>query len=203
LDVSISIGIYVYDEVEALDFAGPYEVFTTATRMHQRDNGGKEPLFTVFTIGRTLDAVRARAGLKIDPDYSIAEHPFVDCLVVPGGVIDAELEKPDVLHWIDEQASPHRVVAAVCTGAYLLASTGKLAGKQATTHWEDIEDFERMYPSVETLRNLRWVDEGALVTSGGITAGIDMSLHMVERLHNRELAERTALQMAFDWNENL
>lgn len=201
--MSISIGIYVYDEVEALDFAGPYEVFTTATRMYQRDNGGKEPLFTVFTIGRTLDPVKARAGLKIDPDYSITEHPYVDCLVVPGGVIDAELEKPDVLQWIDEQASPHRVVAAVCTGAYLLASTGKLAGKQATTHWEDIEDFERTYPSVETLRNLRWVDEGALVTSGGITAGIDMSLHMVERLHNRELAERTALQMAFDWNENL
>lgn len=200
--MSINIGIYVFDDVEVLDFAGPYEVFTTATRMHARNRRDDRPLFNVFTIGRSSASVRARAGLKVDPDFSIANHPYIDCLVVPGGVVTAELEKPDVIRWISDQSVPERVVTAVCTGAFLLAKTGKLAGKQVTTHWEDIDDLKEMFPSVDVLSTLRWVDEGAFVTSAGISAGIDMSLHMVERLHSRELAERTALQLDFDWTEN-
>ncbi|WP_095093765.1 DJ-1/PfpI family protein [Pseudomonas sp. Irchel 3A5] len=200
--MSINIGIYVYDDVEVLDFAGPYEVFTTATRMHLRKSRDDRALFNVFTIGRTTDPIRARAGLKVDPDFSINDHPAIDCLIVPGGVVNAELEKPDVIRWISEQSVPERVVAAVCTGAFLLVKTGKLAGKQVTTHWEDIDDLKEMFPSVDVLSTLRWVDEGAFVTSAGISAGIDMSLHLVERLHSRELAERTALQLDFDWTEN-
>jgi transcriptional regulator GlxA family with amidase domain len=200
--VSINIGIYVYDDVEVLDFAGPYEVFTTATRMHLRKSRDDRALFNVFTIGRTTDPIRARAGLKVDPDYSISAHPEIHCLIVPGGVVNAELEKPDVISWISAQSVPERVVAAVCTGAFLLVKTGKLAGKQVTTHWEDIDDLKEMFPSVDVLSTLRWVDEGAFVTSAGISAGIDMSLHLVERLHSRELAERTALQLDFDWTEN-
>ncbi|WP_122663430.1 DJ-1/PfpI family protein [Pseudomonas viridiflava] len=200
--MSINIGIYVYDDVEVLDFAGPYEVFTTATRMHLRKSRDDRALFNVFTIGRTTDPIRARAGLKVDPDHSINDHPVIDCLIVPGGVVNAELEKADVIRWITGQCAPERVVAAVCTGAFLLVKTGKLAGKQVTTHWEDIDDLKEMFPSVDVLSTLRWVDEGAFVTSAGISAGIDMSLHLVERLHSRELAERTALQMDFDWTEN-
>lgn len=200
--MSINIGIYVYDDVEVLDFAGPYEVFTTATRMHLRKSRDDRALFNVFTIGRTTDPIRARAGLKVDPDFSIDDHPAIDCLIVPGGVVNAELEKPDVISWISAQSVPERVVAAVCTGAFLLVKTGKLAGKQVTTHWEDIDDLKEMFPSVDVLSTLRWVDEGAFVTSAGISAGIDMSLHLVERLHSRELAERTALQLDFDWTEN-
>lgn len=200
--MSINIGIYVYDDVEVLDFAGPYEVFTTATRMHLRKSRDDRALFNVFTIGRTLDPIRARAGLKVDPDFSINDHPVMDCLIVPGGVVNAELEKADVIRWISGQSVPERVVAAVCTGAFLLVKTGKLAGKQVTTHWEDIDDLKEMFPSVDVLSTLRWVDEGAFVTSAGISAGIDMSLHLVERLHSRELAERTALQLDFDWTEN-
>ncbi|WP_349969230.1 DJ-1/PfpI family protein [Pseudomonas caspiana] len=200
--MSINIGIYVYDDVEVLDFAGPYEVFTTATRMHLRKSRDDRALFNVFTIGRTTDPIRARAGLKVDPDFSIDDHPAIDCLIVPGGVVNAELEKADVISWISAQSVPERVVAAVCTGAFLLVKTGKLAGKQVTTHWEDIDDLKEMFPSVDVLSTLRWVDEGAFVTSAGISAGIDMSLHLVERLHSRELAERTALQLDFDWTEN-
>jgi transcriptional regulator GlxA family with amidase domain len=200
--VSINIGIYVYDDVEVLDFAGPYEVFTTASRMHMRNSLDERPLFNVFTIGRTLSSIKARAGLKVDPDYSISDHPVMDCLIVPGGVVTAELEKPDVIHWISGQSAPERVVASVCTGAFLLAKTGKLTGKQVTTHWEDIDDLKEMFPSIDVLSTLRWVDEGAFVTSAGISAGIDMSLHLVERLHSRKLAQRTARQLEFDWTEN-
>ncbi|KQQ62574.1 thiamine biosynthesis protein ThiJ [Pseudomonas sp. Leaf127] len=200
--MSLNIGIYVFDDVEVLDFAGPYEVFTTATRMHGRNSRDDRALFNVFTIGRTTAPVRARAGLKVDPDYSIHDHPPLDCLIVPGGVITAEMEKADVIEWISQQSVPGRVVAAVCTGAFLLARTGKLTGRQVTTHWEDIADLKEMFPSIDVLSTLRWVDEGAFVTSAGISAGIDMSLHLVERLHDRALAERTALQMDFDWTEN-
>ncbi|WNW10169.1 DJ-1/PfpI family protein [Pseudomonas sp. DTU_2021_1001937_2_SI_NGA_ILE_001] len=200
--MTLNIGIYVFDDVEVLDFAGPYEVFTTATRMHARNSRDERPLFNVFTIGRSTAPVRARAGLKVDPDYAIDDHPHLDCLVVPGGVVTAELEKRDVIDWISGQAVPDRLVASVCTGAFLLAQTGKLNGRQVTTHWEDIADLKEMFPSVDVLSTLRWVDEGAFITSAGISAGIDMSLHLVERLHDRALAERTALQMDFDWTEN-
>lgn len=200
--MSLNIGIYVYDDVEVLDFAGPYEVFTTATRMHSRDRRNAGALFNVFTIGRNMTSIRARAGLKVDPDYSIHDHPSMDCLIVPGGVVNAELEKPDVISWINDQSVPGRLVAAVCTGAFMLAKTGKLAGRQVTTHWEDIDDLKEMFPDIDVLSTLRWVDEGAFVTSAGISAGIDMCLHLVERLHSRGLAERTALQLDFDWTEN-
>lgn len=200
--MSLNIGIYVYDEVEVLDFAGPYEVFTTATRMHGRTSRDASPLFNVFTIGASKASVRARAGLKVDPDYCFDDHPAMDCLIVPGGVVTAEMEKSRVIRWISEQSVPGRVVAAVCTGAFMLAKTGKLTGKQVTTHWEDIDDLKEMFPSIDVLSTLRWVDEGAFVTSAGISAGIDMCLHLVERLHSRALAERTALQLDFDWTEN-
>ncbi|MBJ9974434.1 DJ-1/PfpI family protein [Pseudomonas sp. S75] len=198
----LNIGIYVFDDVEVLDFAGPYEVFTTATRVQGRTHPDAAPLFDVFTIGRDREPVRARAGLKIDPDFTLDDHPPLDCLIVPGGVVNAELEKADVIRWIDRQMDPCRVVASVCTGAFLLARTGKLDGLQVATHWEDIDDLQRMFPALQVLGGVRWVDQGALVTSAGISAGIDMSLHLVERLHGRGLAERTARQMEFDWTEN-
>ncbi|RON03902.1 DJ-1/PfpI family protein [Pseudomonas brassicacearum] len=200
--MSLNIGIYVFDEVEVLDFAGPYEVFTTASRMHTRRSGDQAPLFNVFTIGQSTASVKARAGLKVHPDFSIHDHPSLDCLIIPGGVVIAELNKAEVIDWIARLATPERLTASVCTGAFLLAKTGRLDGKQATTHWEDIEDMREMFPAVNVISGLRWVDEGAVISSAGISAGIDMSLHLVERLGDRELAERTALQLDFDWTEN-
>ncbi|MFS0826960.1 DJ-1/PfpI family protein [Pseudomonas phoenicis] len=198
----LNIGIYVFDEVEVLDFAGPYEVFTTAARLHRRDGNTDAALFDVFTVGRTLGSIRARAGLKVDPDHDLHTHPKLDCLIVPGGVVTAELGKADVIEWIDRHLLAGHLVASVCTGAFLLAKTGKLDGRQATTHWEDLDDLKEMFPAVEVSSAVRWVDLGNIVTSAGISAGIDMSLHVVERLHGRALAERTARQMDFDWTQD-
>ena len=200
--MTIQVGIYVYDDVEVLDFAGPYEVFTTAARVHARAHAGEPPLFAVFTIGERRSSVRARAGLRVDPDFSVSDHPPIDCLIIPGGVVTAELGKPDVMQWIDAQAGLARIAASVCTGAFLLAKTGRLDGRCATTHWEDIEDLRTMFPKLVVETGLRWVDEGQFVSSAGISAGIDMSLHLVERLSSRALAERTARQLDFDWTEN-
>ncbi len=194
----MQVGIYIFDNVEVLDFAGPYEVFTCASRV----NRGETPLFNVFTVGESLTPVHARAGLKIDPDFSLADHPDIDCLIIPGGLINAELDKQNVIEWICQQSSKAKITASVCTGAFLLAAAGILEGKSATTHWEDIADLRAMFPQLAVKEGVRWVDEGAIVSSAGISAGIDMSLHLVERLKERDLALRTAKQLEFDWTEN-
>lgn len=196
----MNVGIVTFDEMELLDMAGPYEVFTTAARVHARSQPpGAAPLFTVSTIARNAAAVRARAGLRMQPDHALHDHPPLDCAVVPGGVVDAELGRSDLMAWISAQARTARILASVCTGSLLLAQTGVLDGLEATTHWEDVAALRALRPGLHVREDVRWVDEGAIVTSAGISAGIDMSLHLVERLHGRELALRTARQMEFDW----
>lgn len=196
-----TIGIYIFDNVEVLDFAGPYEVFTCATRVAGKLAPGAEAPFRVRTIGASPAALRARAGLALHPEADFAGCGKIDVLIVPGGVVDAELARPEVIAWIAAQARGSELVASVCTGALLLAAAGLLDGREATTHWEDLSELRKGWPQVTVLGDRRWVDTGKVVTSGGISAGIDMSLHLVERLASRELAVRTARQMEYDWNE--
>lgn len=197
----MKLGILVFDEMELLDMAGPYEVFTTAARVHARAQpAGATPLFEVVTIARSARPARARAGLQVQPDFTLDDHPPLDCALVPGGVVDAELSRPEVLAWIAAQRRSACVLASVCTGALLLAQAGVLDGLEATTHWEDLDALRALRPGLRVREGVRWVDEGEVITSAGISAGIDMSLHLVQRLHGRELALRTARQMDYDWN---
>jgi transcriptional regulator GlxA family with amidase domain len=195
-----SVGIYLYPDVEVLDFAGPYEVFTTATRVALREN--MPPPFSTFTIAARKGLVRARAGLVVQPNFNFANHSPIDLLIVPGGVVTAELEKPEVIRWIEKTAAQAGLTASVCTGAFLLAKANVLYAHKATTHWEDIAELKSMFPLLKVVENCRWVDTGRYVTSAGISAGIDMSLHLVERIAGRALAEATARQLDFDWREN-
>lgn len=191
-----TIGIYVFDNVEVLDFAGPYEVFTCAARV-----AGDAP-FAVRTIGASGAPVRARAGLAVHPEATFADSGLLDVLIVPGGVVTAELARPDVIGWIAGQARHCELVASVCTGALLLAEAGLLDGREATTHWEDLEQLRRGWPQVTVRGERRWIDNGKVITSAGISAGIDMSLHLVARLAGRPLADRTARQMDYDWRQD-
>ncbi|MES2594810.1 MAG: DJ-1/PfpI family protein [Verrucomicrobiota bacterium] len=197
----LSVAILMFPEVEVLDFAGPYEVFTTAARTHLLEHPGWTAPFSVFTVAREAGPVRARAGLVVIPDHDFTSHPPVDLLIIPGGVVSTELQTPAVAEWIKRVSPTTVITASVCTGAFLLAQAGLLDGKQATTHWEDIADLRAMFPSVDVLENRRWVDEGHVITSAGISAGIDMSLHLVERLAGRDLALKTAHRMDFDWHQ--
>ena len=199
--MSVAVGIFVFPDIEVLDFAGPYEVFTTAARVAGRQNPAAEKPFAVFTVGESATSFKARAGLTVVPDFPFGQHPAIDLLIVPGGVVTAELEKPAVIDWIAATAAQAQLTAAVCTGAFLLGRAGLLDGRQATTHWEDIADLRRDFPQIEVLADRRWVDAGKVVTSGGISAGIDMSLHLVERLAGRDLALATARQMEYRWDE--
>lgn len=196
-----TIGIFVYDGVEVLDFAGPFEVFTTASRVHGLLAPGATRPFEVKIIGQTGATQRARAGLSVFPDADFATTSSLDVLLVPGGVVTAELEKRAVISWIGAIARDAELVASVCTGSFLLAQAGLLDGLDATTHWDDIEAMRVAFPHVRVHARRRWVDNGNIVTSAGISAGIDMSLHLVERLASRELALATAHRMEYDWNE--
>jgi len=190
----MNIGIYIYDQAEVLDFSGPFEVFSTASRL-----SASEELFHVFLIGETGETVNARGGFRVNPSYGFHNHPVIDVLIVAGGVHTNQLESLKVIDWIAEQAKKTRLVASVCTGAFLLAEAGVLSSGPVTTHWEDISDLRKRYPGLTVQESIRWVDQGSVVTSAGISAGIDMSLHLVSRLHSLELAEKTARQMEFDW----
>jgi transcriptional regulator GlxA family with amidase domain len=200
--MTISVGIFVFDEVEVLDFAGPYEVFTTASRISGRGDASSPVPFNVFTIAKGKSSIRTRPGLIVQADYTITDHPPIDLLLVPGGVVTGELAAPIVSDWIASLFPKPKLIASVCTGAFLLAQAGLLDSKLATTHWEDVAEMRAMFPSVTVLEGRRWVDEGSIVTSAGISAGIDMSLHLVERLAGRELSLRTAHQMDYHWHEN-
>jgi transcriptional regulator GlxA family with amidase domain len=194
----LNVGIYIYDHAEVLDFSGPFEVFTTASRVAA---GQGEPPFNTFLISERGTMVKARAGYQILPNNSFESHPAIDVLIVVGGVHTEEMEKPAVLEWVQKQTKTAKLVASVCTGAFILAKAGILTNHKVTTHWDDIRDLKQQFPDLNVVENTRWVDEGSVVTSGGISAGIDMSLHLVERLSSRELAERTARLMEFAWTE--
>jgi transcriptional regulator GlxA family with amidase domain len=193
----MNVGIYIYDNAEVLDFSGPFEVFSTASRLTLPAG-----FFNVFLIGETGQPVFARGGYSINPAYGFLDAPDIDLLIVVGGVHLQEMQKRNVLDWIALKANSAKLVASVCTGAFLLAEAGVLKQHNVTTHWEDISDLRAGYPNLQVHESRRWVDEGDIITSGGISAGIDMSLHIVSKLHSIELAEKTAKQMEFDWTKS-
>jgi len=193
--MTLAVCIYLFNNVEVLDFAGPYEVFTTASRVSRRQYPDKTAPFKVFTAAKAADLVQARAGMRAVPDFSLYDCPPIDLLIVPGGVVDEELKDAEVIAWVRDAASRAQVTASVCTGAFLLAKAGLLDGRKATTHWEDIAELKAQFPALLVQDDVRWVDEGQVVSSAGIAAGIDMALHLVARLKGVELAQATAKQM--------
>jgi len=197
--MTYTVGIYLFDEVEVLDFAGPFEVFSTASRVRSRRQPDAPLPFEVVLISDRPRLISARAGLRVQTEFGIANHPPLDVLLVPGGVVTAELQRPEIIAWIASVSAQTTLTASVCTGAFLLGQAGLLEGRMVTTHWEDIAELREMFPAVQVKEQTRWVDGDRIVTSAGISAGIDMSLHLVARLDSPELAHQTAKQMEFDW----
>ncbi|EIV8502277.1 DJ-1/PfpI family protein [Vibrio parahaemolyticus] len=190
----MNIGIYIYDEAEVLDFSGPFEVFSTARRL------GAES-WNVFLISETLEPIKARGGFTVLPDYSFQNHPQVDLLIVVGGVHTDEMNKTNVLHWVASVDKDARHVASVCTGAFILANAGLLKGLAVTTHWEDIPELKQRFPDLDVMEEKRWVTTSKYTTSGGISAGIDMSLFLVSKFHSQRHAELVAHQMEYNWQK--
>ncbi|MGQ4669055.1 DJ-1/PfpI family protein [Metabacillus halosaccharovorans] len=190
-----TVGILLFNEVEVLDFAGPFEVFSIATLLESN-----EKPFIVKTISENGELVTARNGLKVKPDYSFANHPSFDIVIIPGGfgAEQIEINNSSVIEWIKNQQSRVEFMTSICTGALLLAKAGILDGKKATTHWMDIDRLEQEFPNISVQRGVKFVDEDSIITSGGISAGINMSFHLISRLHGKDVAIKTAKRMEYE-----
>lgn len=196
------VGILIFDEVEVLDFCGPFEVFATTASLNLDGSRGTDRLFQVLTIAERAETVRCTGGLLVQPHATIADHPPLDIVVVPGGRGTRREQYNDLLlDWVAAQAAQVELMTSVCTGAFLLARRGLLDGRAATTHWASIDTLRAISPAIDVRDDARYVDAGQVVTSAGVSAGIDMALHLVSRLHGTAVAEATARNMEYsgDW----
>ncbi len=198
---TLDINLLLYPEVEILDFAGPYEVFSVASRVALRDGVLAHTAFAVHTVAANPDLVRARYNLRVQADASLDSAGPCDVLIVPGGVVDQPMDDRRTLDWVATTAARTALVTSVCTGALILAKAGVLTHQRVTTHWGDIDLLQRDFPMLEVVTDVPYVDLGNLVTSAGISAGIDMSLHLVARILGAEVATSTARQMQYEWQD--
>ena len=194
-----NVGILIFPDVEVLDFCGPFEVFASTSLPPQTDGDPETRLFEVFTIAERAELVACRGGLLVQPNHTLDDHPPLDLVVIPGGYGTLrEQENPVILDWITRQRRTGALTTSVCTGAFLLGAAGLLDGLRATTHWTTIDGLRTHLPATDVLADVRIVDEGEIITSAGVSAGIDMALHVVRRLHGDEVARRTARDMEYD-----
>lgn len=190
----LNVAILLFPEVEVLDFAGPYEVFSR-TRLEPgleaRRSDASAP-FRVFTVAKTDELVSATGGLQVLPDYSFEDAPRVDLLVVPGGFgTRALLADETTLAWVRKTAAQAKHTTSVCTGSLLLARAGLLQGKTATTHWAAL-DLLASIPGGQTVERRRRVVDDGVITSAGVASGMDMAFYVIEKLFGKEVADETA-----------
>lgn len=190
-----NVAILIFDEVEVLDFCGPFEVFGVTGLRAQ----GERP-FHVYTVAESARPVLARNGLSVNPAYTIADCPPPDLLLLPGGQgTRREIHNEALLNWIRDQAGRVELLLSVCTGALLLARAGLLDGLAATTHFGAVEELKALAPNTRLCPDERYVDNGKIVLSAGVSAGIDMSLYIVQRLLGAEQARETARYIQYDY----
>ena len=190
----VQVGILIFDDVEVLDFAGPFEVFSRTRLVPGIESRRSEETapFKVFTVAARAEPITATGGLRVLPHHDFDSDPRIDILVVPGGFgTRALLQDPSVCEWIRQSATKAQRVVSVCTGSLLLARVGLLAGRRATTHWGALELLGSLDPTIRVEPGLRVVDD-TIMTSAGVSAGIDMALNLVESMYGREVADETA-----------
>ena len=195
-----NVGIFVFDGVEVLDFAGPFEVFSR-TRLtpgiESRRSDDTAP-FEVFTVAAAPGMVTATGGLRIEPRHTFATAPAIDLLVVPGGFGTRALVNDEgTLAWIRRVAERTERLTSVCTGALLLAAAGLLRDRPATTHWGALDLLGQIDPSIRVERATRVVHDGAVTTSAGVSAGIDMAIDVVRRMFGDDVAADVTRYMEY------
>jgi transcriptional regulator GlxA family with amidase domain len=184
-----TVAILLFNNVELLDFAGPFEVFSVA---------GRKGAFDVQTVAETMVPIRTRGGLTVTPDASLDATPKADVLVIPGGQgARMAMQREAVLNWVRTGATTAEVVLSVCTGAFILARAGLLSGCTVTTHHSVLDRLTELAPEATVVDDQRFIDNGTIVTAAGISAGIDAALHVVGRLCGSAHAAATARHMEY------
>ncbi|WP_422081012.1 DJ-1/PfpI family protein [Ulvibacterium sp.] len=196
-----NVAIFLYEGVEVLDFSGPAEVFA-ASSVKTKEGQWTSP-FNVYTVAHGSGLITSQGFLKIMPNYTIENCPTPDIIVLPGGATSKSRKNPEVIDWIRNSSERTEIFLSVCTGAFLLGDAGLLKNRKATTWYGSIERLKETFTDTEVLQNVRFVDSGKIVTTAGVSAGIDGALHIVERLISRGAALETAKYMEYDkWHPN-
>ena len=190
-----NLAILVHDDVEVLDFCGPFEAFGVTG-----DEGAAH--FNVFTVADEARTVRANTGMLIQPNHTIDDCPPLSMLLIPGGRTGVILENPRLMAWIAEQEKQVDHLVSVCTGAYVLAELGLLDGLEATTHYSGYDRLQETAPTAVVRRDVRVADNGHIVTGAGVSAGIDLALHMIARLFGMQEASDVAEYMMYRWADD-
>ena len=195
----INVGIFIFDEVEVLDFAGPFEVFSRTRLLkgaESRRSNDSAP-FNPFTVSIDTKPLTATGGLKIIADYTFNNFPKIDILIVPGGYGTRTLLNNEILlKWIKAVSDKANITASVCTGSLLLAKAGLLEGKRATTHWGAIEALKSISKDIQVITERRVVNDD-IITSAGVSSGIDMAFMIVENLYGEQVASDTSKYIEF------
>ena len=195
-------GIVVFEDVEVLDFCGPFEVFSVARLNEQKRREEPSP-FNVFLVAEARGPLAAAGGMKVLPDHGLDDCPALDILVVPGGWgTRKEMNNGRLLGWIADRSRQVQILASVCTGALLLGKAGLLDGRRATTHWRSLDWMQGLFPKTHVEKQLHFVEDGDLFTSAGISAGIDMALKVVARCYGDAIARATAKHMEYPFPES-
>jgi transcriptional regulator GlxA family with amidase domain len=191
------VGILIFPQVEVLDFCGPFEVFSV-TRLNESARREESSPFEVLLVAETTAPVTATGGLRVIADVTLDACPPLDVLVVPGGWgTRSEIKNARLLAWIKERGRAAETLTSVCTGSMLLGQAGLLDGRHATTHWRSLPWMREAFPAVTVEEKLHVVEDGNVLTSAGISAGIDMALRLVARYYGDEIARNTARHMEY------
>ena len=197
------VGILIFDDVEVLDYCGPYEVFCSVRLNEARRREEPSP-FHLLLVAEKEEAIRANGGMRVLPDVTTAECPPLDILLIPGGWgTRREITNERLLAWIAERAGEVVTLTSVCTGAMLLGKAGLLAGRHATTHWKSLDWMREMFPDVTVEERMHVVRDGNIFTSAGISAGIDLALLVTAESFGEEIARNTARYMEYYYPESL
>ena len=195
----INVGILIFDEVEVLDFAGPFEVFSRTRLLKGAESrrSDESAPFNPFTVSIDTKPLTATGGLKIIADYTFNNFPKIDILIIPGGFgTRTLLNNESLLKWIKAVSDKANITASVCTGSLLLAKAGLLEGKRATTHWGAIEALKSISKDIQVITERRVVND-EIITSAGVSSGIDMAFMIVENLYGEEVSSDTAKYIEF------
>lgn len=196
------IGIIVFDEVEVLDFCGPFEVFSV-TRLDEERRRDESSPFEALLVAEFDRIVIATGGMKVAPDFTFENCPPLDILVAPGGLgTRREMKNHAMLSFVVSRAAQVEIMASVCTGSLILGNAGLLDGLRATTHWRSLDLMRELFPKVTVDSELHVVDQGRIITAAGISAGIDMALHLVARYCGETVARSTAKHMEYPYPES-
>ena len=196
------VGILIFPAVEVLDFCGPYEVFSV-TRLDEERRREESSPFEVHLVAQSGEPVVATGGLRVIPDATLETCPPLDILVVPGGWgTRKEISNQRLLTWISERAKQVETLTSVCTGAMLLGQAGLLDGRRATTHWRSLDRMGQAFPAVTVEAKLHVVEDGDVLTSAGISAGIDMALRVVARYFGDAVGRATARHMEYPFPDD-